>query len=62
MFEDDGDYSNIGERIHEGQVEAMKEENRKSECIAGQVSSFNYDSKGLLTSHQRIWVSYWGGA
>ena len=41
------------EQIPEAQQEAMKEEHRKSERIVGQVSSFNYDSRGLLTIHRR---------
>lgn len=32
------------EQIREAQVEAMKEEHRKSECIVGQVDFFDYDS------------------
>ena len=49
------------ERIREAQQEAMKEEHRKSERIVGQVSSFDYDSRGLLTLHRRVWVPYLGG-
>ena len=40
---------------------AMKEEHRKSERIVGSVASFDYDSRGLLTLHWRVWVPYWGG-
>ena len=39
----------------------MKEEHRKSERIVGQVISFDYDSRGLLTLHRRVWVLYHGG-
>ena len=39
----------------------MKEEHRKSERIVGHVSSFDYDSPGLLTPHRRVWVPYHGG-
>ena len=49
------------ERLWEALVEAMKEEGRKSERIVGQVASFDYDTHGLLTIHQRVWVPYWGG-
>ena len=49
------------ERIRETQQEAMKEEHRKSERIVGQVSSFDYDIRGLLTLHRMVWVSYLGG-
>ena len=49
------------ERIREAQQEAMKEEHRKSERIVGQVSSFDYDSRGLLSLHRRVWVPYLGG-
>ena len=49
------------ERIREAQQEVMKEEHRKSERIVGQVSSFDYDSRGLLTLHRRVWVPYHGG-
>ena len=40
----------------------MKEEQRKSERIVGQVASFDYDSRGLLTLLWRVWVPYWVGA
>ena len=49
------------EQIREAQQEAMKEEHRKSEQIVGQVTSFDYDSRGLLTLHRRVWVPYHGG-
>ena len=49
------------EQIRKAQQEAMKEEHRKSERIVGQVTSFDYDSRGLLTLHRRVWVSYHGG-
>ena len=39
----------------------MKEEHQKSERIVGQVSSFDYDSRVLLTLHHRVWVPYHGG-
>ena len=39
----------------------MKEGHQKSERIVGQVSSFDYDSRGLLTLHCRVWVPYHGG-
>ena len=39
----------------------MKEEHRKSEQIVGQVPSFDYDSRGLLTLHRRVMVLYHGG-
>lgn len=38
----------------------MKEEHRKSERIVDQVSSFDYDNRGLLTLHRRVWVPYHG--
>ena len=38
-----------------------QDEHRKSERIVGQVSSFDYDSRGLLTLHHRVWVPYHGG-
>ena len=38
----------------------MKEEHRKSECIVGQISSFDYDSRGLLSLHRMVWVPYHG--
>lgn len=50
------------ERIREAQVEAMKVEHHKSERIMGKLSSFDYDSKGILTLHRVVWVSYYGGA
>ena len=49
------------EQIREAQQEAIKEEHRKSEHVVGQVSSFDYDSWGLLTIHRRVWVPYHGG-
>ena len=49
------------ERIREAQVEAMKEEHRKSERIVGKVASFDYDSSELFTLHRRVWVPYLGG-
>ena len=39
----------------------MKAEHWKSERIVGQVSSFDYDTQGLLTIHCRVWVPYHGG-
>ena len=60
MFKDDGDYSTL-EQVTEAQVEAMQEEHQKSECIVGQVASFDYDSLGLLTLHWRVGVPYCGG-
>ena len=39
----------------------MKEEHRKSERIVGQVTSVDYDSRGLLTLHCRVWGPYHGG-
>lgn len=32
----------------------MKEERRKCEHIIGQVASFDYDNRGLLTLHMRV--------
>ena len=49
------------EQIREAQVEAIKEERRKSECIVGHVASFDYDSWRLFTLLRRAWVPYWGG-
>ena len=49
------------EQIREAQQEAIKEEHRKNERVVGQVSSFDYDSRGLLTLHRRVWVPYHGG-
>nr|KAJ0200734.1 hypothetical protein LSAT_V11C600310350 [Lactuca sativa] len=49
------------ERIKEAQVEGLKEERQKCERIVGRVASFDYDSRGLLTLHGRVWVPYWGG-
>ena len=49
------------EQIREAQQEAIKEEHRKSECVVGQVSSFDYDSRGLLTLHRRVRLLYHGG-
>ena len=49
------------ERIQEAHIETMKEEYRKSERIVGQVASFDYDRRGLLTLHRRVLVPYWGG-
>ena len=46
------------EHIREAQVESLKEERTKCERIVGQVASFDYDSRGLLTLHWRLWVSY----
>lgn len=45
-------------QIREAQVEAMNEEHWKSERIVGQVVFFNYDSRGLLTLHRRVYVPY----
>ena len=42
------------ERIREAQIEAMKEEHQKSERIVGELASYDYDSCGLLTLHQRV--------
>lgn len=33
-----------------------------SERVVGHVSTFDIDSRGLLTLHGRIWVPYVGGA
>ncbi|KAL7592374.1 hypothetical protein Lser_V15G33379 [Lactuca serriola] len=49
------------EQIREAQVETMNEEHRKSEHIVVHVASFDYDSHGSLSLHQRVWVLYWGG-
>ena len=49
------------EQIREARQEAMKEGHQKSERIVGQVSSFDYDSRGLLILHRRVWVPYLGG-
>ena len=46
------------DQVREAQVETTKEEHRKSEHIVGQVASFDYDSRGLLTLHRRVWVPY----
>ena len=46
------------ERIREAQVEGLKEERQKCERIVGRVASFDYDSRGLLTLHGRVWVPY----
>ena len=46
------------EQIRKARVEAMKVEHRMSGRIVSQVSSFDYDSRGLLTLHQRVWVPY----
>lgn len=35
---------------------------KKSERVMGQISAFDIDSRGLLTIHGRVWVSYSGGA
>ena len=48
------------DKIHSAQVKAIKVGQRRTECIVGQVSSFHYDSWGLLTLHQRFWVLYLG--
>ena len=42
------------ERIREAQQEAMEEERWKSERIVGQISSFDYDRRVLLTLHRRV--------
>ena len=47
--------------IREAQIEAMKEEHRKSERIVCRVASFDYHSHGLLTLRRRVGVPYWGG-
>ena len=39
----------------------IKEENRKSERVVGQVSSFDIDNRGLLILHGWVWVLYAGG-
>ena len=49
------------EQIRGAQQEAIKEEHRKSEHVVGQVSSFDYDNRGLLTLHRRVWVPYHRG-
>lgn len=49
------------DRIRKAHHEAIKLEHRKSERIVGQVSSFDYDNRGLLTLHRRVWVPYNGG-
>ena len=49
------------ERIKEAQMEGLKEERQKCERIVGRVASFDYDSRGLMTLHGRVWVPYWGG-
>lgn len=46
------------EQIREAQVEGLKEEWQKCERIMGRVASFDYDSRGLLTIHRRVWVPY----
>ena len=50
------------DNIIAAQDKAMKDKHRKSEQIMGQVSSFNYNSLGLLTLNRRIWVPYLGGS
>ena len=42
------------DQIREAHVEAMKEEHKKREHIAGLVASFDYDIWGLLNLHWRI--------
>ena len=49
------------ERIKEAQMEGLKEERQRCERIVGRVASFDYDSRGLMTLHGRVWVPYWGG-
>ena len=49
------------EIIKDARIKAVKEENRKSDKIAGHISTFNIDSHGLLTLHGRVWVPYSGG-
>ena len=46
------------EMIKKAQSEVVKEENRKSEGIVGKISSFDIDSRRLLTMHGRVWVPY----
>ena len=48
------------ESIREARVEAIKEEHRKSKRIVGQVTSFDYDTQGLLTLQRRLLVPYCG--
>ena len=48
----------LWEQIREAQIEAMKEKHRKSERIVGQVAFFDYDNRGLLTLHRRVWIPY----
>ena len=50
----------IVEQIHGALVKAMKDEHHKNEHIVGHVSSFDYDIRGLLNLHRRIWDSYLG--
>ena len=42
------------EQIRETQVEGLKEEHQKCEQIIGQVASFDYDNRGLLTLLGRV--------
>lgn len=46
--------------IMQAQSEVVKEENKKSKRIIGHISSFDIDSRGLLTLHGRIWVPHSG--
>ena len=50
------------ENIKEAQSKAIKEENRKSKQVIGQILPFDMDIRGLLTHHGQIWVLYTGGA
>lgn len=49
------------EQIKGARVEGLKEERQKCERIVGRVASFDYDNRGLLTLHGRVWVPYRGG-
>lgn len=40
--------------IRVAESSAIKEENWKNDRVVGQVSTFDYDSRGLLTLHDRI--------
>ena len=50
------------EQIREAHVEGLKEERRKCKRITGQVASFDYDNRGLLDLHGRVWVLGWSTA
>ena len=46
----------ILEMIKQAHGVAVKDENRQSKRIIGQISAFSIDSRGLLNFHGRIWV------